>query len=106
MKTKVTKKQIMSNFSEIMEVNYCVIQRLLDHFSPQYYTCGIYGWNSDIYVIDDMVIVTGYNPFGTFRPSYKELERVNKAHEKIYAKNLSFDKKCDQVKKLLKSLYK
>ena len=106
MKTKVTKKQIMSNFSEIMEVDYCVIQSLLNHFSPQYYTSGVYGWNADIYIIDEMVIVTGYRPFGNFRPDHKSFARVNKAYDKLYVKDLSYEKKCNQVKKLLKSLYK
>lgn len=106
MKTRVTKREIMSNFSEIMEVDYCVIQRLLNHFSAQYYTSGVYGWNADVYVIDEMVIVTGYRPFGTFIPDYKSISRVNKSYEKIYAKKLPYDKECKQVKKLLKSLYK
>ena len=106
MKTKVTKKQIMSNFTEIMEVDYCVIQSLLNHFSPQYYTSGVYGWNADIYIIDEMVIVTGYRPFGTFRPDIKEIERVNKEYEQLYRESLPYEKEVERCKDLLKRLYK
>src|SRR5574344_954909 len=58
MQTKVTKKQVMSYNSNVLEVGYCDLQFLLGRFSPQYYTCGVYGWNADIYEIDNMCIFT------------------------------------------------
>lgn len=106
MKTKVTKKQIMSNYSNVIEVSYCALQTLLNRFSPSYYTCGIYGWNTDIYEIDGLCICTGYRPFGTFRPDYKEIEMVNKQYHELKYQHLSYEEETKAVKELLKSLLK
>lgn len=106
MKLKVTEKKIKENFPEIMKVGACKLSCILNHFAPQYYTCNNYGWKADVYIIDDMVIVTGYKAFGTFRPDEKELERVNREYEQLYAENLPYEKEVERCKELLKSLYK
>lgn len=105
MKAKVTKKQVMSYNSKVLEVGYCGLQSLLSRFSPQYYTCGVYGWNADIYEIENMCICTGYRPFGNIKFGYKELDRVNKEYEVMKEKNLPYEEETNEVKKLLKSLF-
>ena len=63
-KIKVTQKQIKEGFKNIICVDCCGLQYLLNYKEPTYYTSGIYGWNADIYVVDhNTVIVTGYRPF-------------------------------------------
>lgn len=65
MKTRITKKAIMSTYSNVIKVGYCDLQDALKGREPNFYTAGVYGWNADVYVIDcDTVIVTGYRPFG------------------------------------------
>lgn len=105
MKTKVTKKQVMSYNSNVLAVGYCGLQSLLSRFSPQYYTCGVYGWNADIYEIDNMCICTGYRPFGNIKLDYKELDRVNKEYEVMKENNPPYEEEINEVKKLLKSLF-
>lgn len=105
MKTKVTKKQVMSYNSNVLEVGYCGLQSLLGRFSPQYYTCGVYGWNADIYEIDNMCICTGYRPFGNVKLDCKEINRVNKEYEVMKEKNLPYEEETNEIKKLLNSLF-
>ena len=105
MKTKVTKKQVLSSYSNILELVYCDLQHLLNHFSPSYYTAGVYSWNADIYIIDGMCIVTGYRPFGIIRPSREDKERANKEYNEL-SNQLSYEEKTKEVKAILKSLFK
>lgn len=82
-KIKVTQKQIKEGFKNIISVGYCDLQYLLNYKTPTYYTSGIYGWNSDIYVIDNnTVIVTGYRPFGNIS-NYKIIRKYEEKAEKI-----------------------
>lgn len=82
MKIKITMKEIRENYPNIIQVGYCELQNLLRGKEPEYYTCGIYGWNADIYKIDNKtVIVTGYRPFGNIKTNY---EINNKYDEKSY----------------------
>lgn len=88
MKTRTTRKAVKERFDTIIEVGYCDIQALLRaaHAEPFGYTCGVYGWNADIYNIsynnDSVAIVTGYQPFGNYKASYdtcKKYEDIARA---------------------------
>ncbi len=105
MKTKVTKKQIMNNYPSILSLGYCELQQLLNHFSPSYYTCGVYGWNADIYIIDDICIAAGYRPFGN-QIERSERTRAEREYEALKDKNLSCDAETQAIKEILKSLVK
>lgn len=63
MRIKVAKKEIMKNY-KCFSVGYCDLQTLLNVVNPQFYTAGVYGWNADIYIFENIAIVTGYRPFG------------------------------------------
>lgn len=84
MKTKITKKAIMSAYRNVIKVGYCDMQDALKWCEPNFYTAGVYGWNSDVYVIDyDTVIVTGYRPFGNAELSREVINTLNKCAESI-----------------------
>ena len=84
MKTKTTKKAIMSAYSNVIKVGYCDMQSALKWREPNFYTAGVYGWNADVYVIDyDTVIVTGYRPFGNMELSREVTDTLNKCAESI-----------------------
>ena len=84
-KEKTTKKNITENYKRIISVPYCDIQTLLNMEDPRYYTCGVYGWNADIYRVDlDTVIVTGYRPFGNIKPKYETTKKYEEKAKKIY----------------------
>lgn len=71
MKTRTTKKFVNEHCSNIFYTGYCDLYYLLYYKTPLWYTCGIYGWNSDIYQFyignREITIVTGYRPFGEHR---------------------------------------
>lgn len=64
MKLKTTMKEVKATNRVILKVGYCDLVTLLRYESPYAYTCGVYGWNADVYVFNGVTIVTGYRPFG------------------------------------------
>lgn len=83
MKFKTTKKAVMDGYSFVIETGYCSVYDLLSAENPIAYTCGVYGWNADIYAFDDVAIVTGYRPFGRLKVKHETLEKYKKAAEAI-----------------------
>lgn len=91
MKTKITKKAIMSAYLNVIKVGYCDMQDALKWREPNFYTAGVYGWNSDVYVIDyDTVIVTGYRPFGNVELPREVIDMLNKCAKSI-TRYLNYD---------------
>lgn len=86
MKIRVTKKQVMSGYTNVIKVGYCNLQTMLTYVPERYYTCGNDGWHADIYEITpSTVIVTGYQPFGNIKPSYDLCKKYeDKAREILY----------------------
>lgn len=79
MKTKTTKRAIMHAYENVIKVCYDDLQDALKWREPNYYTAGVYGWNSDVYVIDHgTVIVTGHRPFGNIELSREVINTLNK----------------------------
>ena len=58
-KANVTRKWVNENYY-CCSVGYCDLQNLLHYQSASYYTCGVYGWNFDVYTFGDYAITTGY----------------------------------------------
>ena len=82
-KINVTRKLVCNNFYNIISVAYCAAQDLLKYESPSWFTSGIYGWNADVYIINnDTCIVTGYRPFGNIRPTYALTDVFNRTAQK------------------------
>ena len=72
MKYRTTQKAIRSGFNAVIAVPYCALQTLLTFESPVAYTVRREGWGADIYDVGNGVaIVTGYAPFGNYKPSYE-----------------------------------
>lgn len=88
MKAKVSKKEIMESYPNVISVGYCNLQNLLHSLSPRYYTSNQYGWGADVYEIDAAtVIVTGYAPFGNIKPSYELTHEYEKKAEKLWERD-------------------
>lgn len=102
MKLKVTKKQIKENYKFIIEASYCELQDLLSYKNSNFYTCGVYGWNADIYEISNNIcIVTGYAPFGNIE-KHELNKKYNKKAEKIhYNSKLTYTQKQKKLEKLI-----
>lgn len=81
----------MSAYRNVIKVGYCDMQDALKWREPNFHTEGVYGWNSDVYVIDyDTVIVTGYRPFGNVELPREVIDMLNKCAKSI-TRYLNYD---------------
>ena len=61
MKYKTTRKAIVNGGANIKCAGFCDLQYLLSNHEPTAYTCGVYGWNFDVYYdVYGVTICTGY----------------------------------------------
>ena len=104
MKIKVAKKEIMENYKNVICVGYCDLCYLLKCIEPRFFTNGVYGWNSDIYEINENTcICTGYRPFGNISANGRNIIKKydNKAKAIWYNYDLTYDQQKKKVSKLL-----
>lgn len=101
MKFKTTRKAVKENGGVIMEVGYCDLQSLLRYVDPIAYTCGVYGWNADIYNFGKIVIVTGYRPFGNYSNYDIVREYELKARKIVDDWDIDWETRKNEVSKLL-----
>lgn len=107
MKVKVTKRQVLDNYYHVISVGYCDLQDLLRFKNANYYTCGIYGWSSDIYDLGNGVALsTGYRPFGNLKASYYHItkkynDKAKKIHNQYYDNKIKYDTRNKKLDKLL-----
>ena len=104
MKFKTTKEAVKEGYRNIVEIGYCGLQHLLYYKNPVAYTCGVYGWNADIYEIGrGSAICTGYRPFGDIRVDYELVKEYdNKARDLIaLSKEFDFAELKEMLDKLL-----
>lgn len=102
MKYKTTIRAIREGACNPRSAGYCDLQHLLTNHSPNAYTCGMYGWNFDIYEIYGVTICTGYR--GMVGPRCEGIAEYEEKAAKILSwenKEMTYDKKRDAVEKLL-----
>ena len=83
MKFKTTKKEIYQNYKNVICVGYCKLDNLLTNHKPIAYNSGADGWKCDIYDINGVAIVTGYQAFGNIRPDSATIKKYNDEARKI-----------------------
>lgn len=97
MKSKVTRKSVLQHYDITIKVPYCNLQNTLAYKSPIAYTCGVYGWNADIYEYSyNIAIVTGYRPFGNYVASSEICSKYEKKAFDL-AKSCLFGKELDNA---------
>lgn len=84
MKYKTTAKAVRDGYSKIISIGYCEAQYLLRGLDEVAYTCGIYGWNFDVYEFRGIAICTGYRgmPQGV-KYDYERLRFFDRKAEEI-----------------------
>ena len=102
MKFKTTRKQINQNYKNVICVGYCKLDYLLSNHEPIAYNSGVDGWKCDIYDINGVAIVTGYQPFGNIRPHYDTIKKYEDEARKICCGSwVNYQNMIDQVNQLL-----
>lgn len=103
MKFRTTGKAIKANYDAVA-LGYCEAQSLLRTVEPIAYTCGVYGWNADIYTNGHKAIVTGYRPVGREPKLTFEEVRIYEAAARVIASD--YNKPYEQRQKELADLLK
>lgn len=106
MKFKTTRKAIVNGYVNVRYAGYCDLQALLYNHSPIAYTCGVNGWNFDVYDVYGVTICTGYRNM----PG-KRLDGVREHEEKARAilswdNKAPYEEKREQVERLLQEFCK
>ena len=105
MNFKLTKKEVTLQFGYILEFGYHDILFIEPYLRQLGYTSGVYGWNSNIYIINNnMCISTGYRPFGNINGNkvFKnlKLEIIN-----YFKENKDYTSRKNYVNMLFNQLY-
>ena len=85
MKKKTSMNHITNTYNSVYCCGYCDLQYIMRMTEPQYYNCGVYGWNCDIYtdISRGMAITTGYrNMRGKMIPK-EIIDKYSKIAEEI-----------------------
>lgn len=103
MKYRTTQKALREYGYNVVCCGYCDLQTLLNYRSPDAYTCGVYGWNFDVYELDNLTICTGYRGMVGKTIPYEIVRKYEKQAEKIlYNGNWKEDKRKKLDKLILK----
>lgn len=98
MKFKTTRKAIVNGSTNIVCAGYCDLQILLHNHSAIAYTCGVYGWNFDVYEVYGLTICTGYRGMpGRRANNIGEYERKARTIMDDYKRN--YEERCADVEK-------
>lgn len=103
MKMRISEKELKKNFKNIYCVGYCEL-KMLEFMEADYYTTGVYGWNCDVFKIDNnTLLVTGYRTFG--KQVSKEVVNIyNNMFEELKEKYHFYKNFKEKLNTLLNSL--
>ena len=88
MKFKTTAKAVKAH-TDAVGFGYCDVQDIMRGYEPIAYTCGVYGWNADIYhAPNNKTVVTGYRPFGREpRLTFEEVREYERKARELWSNN-------------------
>lgn len=105
MKFKTTTKYIKENNNTILSVGYCKMSSLLKYQEKTAYTAGIYGWNYDIYEVNNVAICTGYRGMPenkNIKDDYDLIKQYEEKAQKIQNNyKLTYEQQEEQTNNLL-----
>lgn len=107
MKYKTTAKALRKGACNLRSAGYCDMYYLLTNHDPVAYTCGVYGWNFDVYQVYGLTICTGYRGMpGERLEGIAEAERKAKDILARENKDMTYEEKREAVEKLLREFCK
>lgn len=105
MKIRTTRKAIVNGSVNVKCAGYCDLQALLYNHSPIAYTCGVYGWNFDVFEVYGVTICTGYrNMPGKRLEGIREYDK--KAREIWDNYSMPYETRREETEKLLQEFCK
>ena len=101
MKIKTTTKTVKT-MRNVKYCGYCDLQSLLRYHEPRAYTCGVYGWNYDVYNVHGVTICTGYRGMpGERLERVSEYEKKARAILEANAWTVPYEETKKEIEKLL-----
>ena len=82
MKTRVIRKDIIDNYSNILNLGGACIN-LLRYETPFAYNAGKYGWNWDAYYINGVILINGYRNMIGERVDWDVLHEYDKRAKEV-----------------------
>lgn len=105
MKYKTTRKAVVNGSVNVRSAGYCDLAYLLHNHSPIAYTCGVYGWNFDVFEVYGVTICTGYrNMPGKRLEGIREYDK--KAREIWDNYSMPYETRKEETEKLLQEFCK
>lgn len=104
MKYKTTAKELRAyDNGRTFKVGYCDLQYLLYCKNANAYTCGVYGWNFDVYELPNRVtITTGYRNMVGKRVDFPIIKEYDgKARLIVYDCNIKYEDKVKALDNLI-----
>lgn len=102
MKFRTTQKAIRDGYAKIYRCGYGDLQNLFRHTDAIAYTCGLYGWNFDVYDVGGVAITTGFRGMlGERIPSELIRKYESKAKKAIERANFDYKKTRSALDKLI-----
>lgn len=98
MKFKLTKKDVLNKYNNIIKVRYCQAQYLLSCRDAFAYSAGVNGWACDYYDINGVIISTGYAPIGK-AADYDTIKKYN--NEARALKYANYEEYKSELRKLI-----
>lgn len=98
MKKSIKLKELRQH-KNLKDCNYCSLQNLLRYTEADYYYSNAYGWRFDVYCVNDLTIISGYDSI----KQATKLTAVNE-YDKKAEKILKTAKTYDEAKKQLDAL--
>lgn len=100
MKYRTTVKALREGACNLRCAGYCDLQNLLRTHDANAYTCGVYGWNFDVYEIYGLTICTGYR--GMPGKRLEGIAEYEKKADVIWCDyNKPYEERRKEVEKLL-----
>ena len=102
MKYRTTVKALRESACNLRYAGYCDLQNLLRAHNANAYTCGVCGWNYDVYEVYGLTICTGYR--GMPGKRLKGIAEAEAEARKIWSwenKEMTFEEKQEAVENLL-----
>ena len=102
---KTTAKEVRNAFIKIIALDPCEAVELLRAHNPMLYTCGVYGWNFDVYIVEDTAICTGYRGMPGIRPERELVKSYEARARDIWNEfDRPYKERTKQVDTLLRQL--
>ena len=102
---KMTRKEIQNGYKKVYCVGYGELQYLLRRSNKVGYNSGVYGWNYDVFSLDNgnIAICTGYRGMPGIRIDYTIADKYEKKAEALFRDySIKYEEQQKKLEKLVK----